>query len=213
MEKYQNKIYSIGYATYTIESFINTLKKFNITAIVDVRSQPYSQFKPEFNRETLKQTLKKSGIEYAFLGNKLGARIKAPECYKNGQVDYHLVAKHPLFQEGLWHIKNGMQKHIIALMCAEKDPINCHRMILICRSLKKLGHTIYHVLDTDKVETQAESEFRLLKLFKLNQLDLFQSKNDQLEQAYDKQGERIAYKEDSSSIDQNGEEDFIYDEC
>lgn len=209
MEPIKTNIYSVGYSTHSIESFVDIIKNFHITAIADVRSQPYSQFKPEFNRENLKKTLKKSSIEYVFLGNKLGARIKVPECYKNGQADYQLIAKHPLFQEGLRRIRNGMKEQIIALMCAERDPINCHRMILICRSLKKLGMEIYHILDTNKVESQSESEHRLLKLFKLNQLELFHSKNDQLERAYNKQGKRIAYKEDSNSVESNSEGDFI----
>ena len=94
-------------------------------------------------------------------------------------------------------------------MCAEKDPISCHRMILVCRNLKKMGIEIYHILDTDIVESQSESEHRLLKVFKLNQLELFHSKNDQLEQAYDKQGERIAYTVESNSVKSNNEGDRI----
>ena len=59
MEQNNKIIHTIGYAAHTIESFIAALEKFNITAIADVRSQPYSKFKPEFNRENLIKVLER----------------------------------------------------------------------------------------------------------------------------------------------------------
>ncbi len=193
MEQYKDKIYSIGYATHTIESFIDTLKKFNITAIADVRSQPYSKFKPEFNRENLKQALFNNGIEYVFLGDNVGARIEALECYKNGHADYDLISKHPLFQKGLARIVKGMKKYSIAIMCAEKDPINCHRTILICKQLKNNNIQIIHIIDSNTTENHTETEFRLMKLFRLDQPDFFMKDSERLEEAYNRQGEKIAY--------------------
>ena len=122
MERFNKTMHTIGYAAHNVESFIAALKKFNITAIADVRSKPYSKFKPEFNKENLKKALVDNGIEYVFLGDNIGARIKAPECYKNGQVEYELISKHPLFQKGIDRLLKGMEKFSIALMCAEKDP-------------------------------------------------------------------------------------------
>ena len=193
MEQYKDIIYSIGYATHTIESFIDTLKKFNITAIADVRSQPYSKFKPEFNRENLKQALINNGIEYVFLGDNVGARIEAPECYKNGHADYGLISKHPLFQKGLARIVKGIKKYSIAIMCAEKDPINCHRTILICKQLKNNNIQIIHIIDSNTTENHTETEFRLMKLYRLDQPDLFMKDSEKLEEAYNRQGEKIAY--------------------
>ena len=193
MEKYNNSIHTVGYAAHTVESFIAALKEFNITAIADVRSQPYSRFKPEFNKENLKYVLMKSGIEYVFLGDNIGARIKAPECYKNGQVDYELISKHPLFKEGIDRLLMGMKRFSIALMCAEKDPINCHRTILICKNLKKYRIKINHIVDAHTCENHTETELRLLKLFKLEQPDLFMNKEQRLEEAYSRQEEKIAF--------------------
>ena len=196
MEPHKTKIYSIGYSARSIDSFIDILKKFNITAIADVRSQPYSQFKPEFNREELKQTLMKVGIEYVFLGDNVGARIEAPECYINGRADYQLIAKHPLFQEGLQRIRKGMKKYLIALMCAEKDPINCHRAILICKHLRNDDVEIIHIINDVTAENHTETENRLMRLFQLGQPDLFMKDSERLEEAYNRQGEKIAYKKD-----------------
>lgn len=193
MEQNKKTIYTIGYAAHTIESFIAALEKFTITAIADVRSQPYSKFKPEFNKENLKKTLIGYGIEYVFLGDNIGARIKAPECYKNGQIDYELISKHPLFQEGVGRLLKGMEKFSIALMCAEKDPINCHRTILICRHLKRYQLKICHILDANTLESQSEIELRLMKLFHLDQPDLFMQDSERLEEAYSRQEDKIAY--------------------
>jgi len=207
MEQYNNIIYTIGYAEYAIKSFIASLKKFNITAIADVRSQPYSRFKPEFNRENLKKTLMNNRIEYVFLGENIGARIKAPECYKNGQANYELISEHPLFQEGINRLLKGMIKYSIALMCAEKDPINCHRMILICKQLKKYKVQICHIIDSDTFENHEETEFRLMKLFHLEQPGLFMKDSERLEEAYHRQAEKIAYVAENAaeySVDHKG---------
>jgi uncharacterized protein (DUF488 family) len=193
MEQNNKTIHTIGYAAHTIESFIATLENFKITAIADVRSQPYSKFKPEFNRENLKKALINNHIEYAFLGDNIGARIKAPECYKNGQANYELISKHPLFQEGIDRLLKGMENFSIALMCAEKDPINCHRTILICKHLKTYQIQIYHIIDANTSEKHAEVEFRLMKLFHLEQPDLFVRDSERLEEAYSRQEEKIAY--------------------
>jgi len=193
MEQYNKIIHTIGYAAHTVESFIAALEKFSITAIADVRSQPYSKFKPEFNREKLKQVLINKRIEYVFLGDNIGARIKAPECYKNGQVDYELMSKHPLFQEGIARLLKGMENFSIALMCAERDPINCHRTILICKHLKKYQIQINHIIDANTFENHTKTEFRLLKLFHLENPDLFMNEAQRLTEAYSRQEEKIAY--------------------
>lgn len=194
MERYnKSRIHTIGYAPHTIESFVAALEKFNITAIADVRSKPYSKFKPEFNREDLKKALINHSIEYVFLGDNIGARIKAPECYKNGQANYELISKHPLFQEGIERLLREMETFSIALMCAEKDPTNCHRTILICKQLKKHKIQIYHIIDANTFEEHTKTEYRLMKLYHLDQPDLFMKNTEQLEEAYNRQGEQIAY--------------------
>lgn len=188
-------IFTIGYSTYTIETFINALKKFNITAIVDVRSSPYSKFKPDFNRETLQTMLKKNNIEYVFLGDLCGARIDDRSCYQNGKVDFKMVAASTKFNIGIDRIKKGASKYTVALMCAEKDPITCHRFILICRNLKSDNINLIHILDNAETERQIDSESRLLKKHKMDQPELFRTDDQRLDDSYDLQGAKIAYED------------------
>ncbi len=190
----KNIIYTIGYSPHVLESFLRVIKKHNISAVADVRSSPYSQFKPEFNKDSLAEFLKKNGIAYVFIGDLCGARVEDQSCYVNGKVDYALVAESPKFKEGLERIISGMEKYRIALMCAEKDPITCHRSILVCRNLASRGINIKHLLSDGKTEDHQESEQRLLKLFKLNHPDMFRNEQQRLNDAYKLQGEKIAHK-------------------
>lgn len=192
-----NDLFTIGYSPHSLESFLETIQKHRINAVVDVRSMPFSRFKPEFNRDTLSDFLKTKDIKYVFLGNECGARFDDPNCYKNGKANYKLISKHQKFQKGLKRIKKGLKEYSITLMCAEKDPIKCHRMILICRNLKNINVNINHIIDTDNLETQEQSEKRLLKLFKLDQPDLFMTEKQRLDLAYDSQSEIIAFSEES----------------
>lgn len=188
-----NELFTIGYSGHSIESFVRLLKRHGVKAIADVRSQPYSRFKPVFNRETLKEALKRNDIAYVFLGDHCGARIEDPGCYVEGKADYRLIARHPKFQEGLNRILNGLQNYRIALMCSEKDPLTCHRAILICRNLRSDNLRIRHILNSGKLEDHEDSERRLMRLFKLDEGDLFKPESSRLEEAYDRQGESIAY--------------------
>lgn len=194
-----NELFTIGYSPHTLDSFLKLLKEYNINALVDVRSSPFSRYKPEFNQNMLKEFLNSHNIIYVFLGDCCGARVEESSCYVNGKVDYKLVAKNHRFKEGLERIKQGMEKFCVALMCAEKDPITCHRTILICRNLMSSDINIKHILEDGTAENHRDSEIRLMKLFELNQPDLFLSEQQRLEEAYSRQEEKIAYVAESKS--------------
>ena len=192
-----NTLFTIGYSGRSINNFVALLQRHKITALCDVRSVPYSSRNPQFNRETLKKVLKSHNIEYIFLGEELGARPKDPSCYVNGKALYEKIANSPLFKNGLERIKAGMQKdYILALMCAEKDPMACHRSILICRNLRDRLIDIRHIIDNDAAETQADLEKRLITQLKLYP-DLFKDadQNALIERAYEVQSGRMAYVE------------------
>lgn len=189
-----NVLFTIGYSPHILDSFLRVLEKHHIAAVADVRSSPFSQFKPEFNKDQLAQFLNSHGIAYVFLGDYCGARVEDPSCYINGKVDYVRVAESLKFKKGLERIISGMEKFCIALMCAEKDPITCHRTILICRNLTFRGIAIKHILSNGRLEDHKESEQRLLKLFDLNHPELFRSEQERLNDAYLRQGEKIAYE-------------------
>jgi uncharacterized protein (DUF488 family) len=190
----ENIIYTIGYSTFSIDEFIGTIKSYDITAVADVRSSPYSKFKPEFNKKDFQKELFEHNIAYVFLGSELGARVDMPECYVNNKVDFKLVAQHNIFHSGINRVRTGMEKFSIALMCAEKDPITCHRTILICRELRALNIKIFHILENGKIEKHSDAEKRLLTLFDLHDPSIFETTEQRLDQAYDLQAEKIAYK-------------------
>jgi len=132
-------------------------------------------------------------LKYVFLGVECGARVEDPNCYVNGKADYSRVAKSEIFQKGLERIITGLSKMNIALMCAEKDPITCHRTILICHNLKERVQNIEHILCDNTIETHEHAELRLKMKHKLDTPDMFMNEQQLLEQAYTLQGEEIAY--------------------
>jgi uncharacterized protein (DUF488 family) len=166
-----------------------------ISAVADVRSSPYSRYNPQFNRETLLQSLQRATIEYVFLGKELGARSTDSSCYIDGQVQFDRVARSAIFQTGLDRLRRGMASFRIALLCAEKDPIACHRMILVCRNLSADGMRISHILEDGTLQDNAIAEQRLMQLFNIQENDLFASEQELIQRAYDCQGKKIAYTE------------------
>ena len=190
-----NVVYTIGHSTNSIDEFIGSLKQHGITAVADVRSAPYSRFNPQFNRETLLKKLQDCGIKYVFLGKELGARSDDPSCYRDSKVRYDLLAETDLFKDGLERVKAGAQDYRIALMCAEKDPLDCHRTILVARKLVEQGLTVKHILADGGIESHEEVLDRLLDLVGLGSPDFFRTKEDAIREAYEKRGEAIAYSE------------------
>jgi len=185
---------TVGHSNHECDQFLALLQRHQVTAIADVRSQPYSQYTPQFNRETLESALRRRRIQYVFMGNELGARRAERECYLAGQARYELIAKLPLFQAGLERVKRGIETHRVALMCSEKDPLTCHRTILVCRHLRA-AINISHILENGMLESHEQAETRLLTLAGLPEADLFHGRAELIERAYDLQGEQIAFRE------------------
>lgn len=139
-------IFTIGHSTHPINVFVNLLRRHGVTALADVRSAPYSRRNPQFNREALEAALAAQGIRYVFLGRELGARPADPALYVDGIAQYDRIAQTPLFDAGIARVLRGMQDHTIALMCAEKDPADCHRTHLVAPALVKRGVEVRHIL-------------------------------------------------------------------
>ena len=196
-------LYTIGHSNVAIEAFIALLRRHAITAIADVRSHPYSRFLPHFSQPALKVALHEAHIRYVFLGRELGARPADPSCYVDGKAVYARIAATALFAEGLGRLRRGAATEKIALLCAEKDPITCHRAILVCRPLRAPDLHIAHILSDGNIESHHDLEQRLLRLHGLDQFDLFNPRPlDQLiEDAYDRQGENIAYTKEEDDRD------------
>ena len=169
------EIYTVGHSTQPFERFLGLLKKHGVTAVADVRSAPYSRFNPQFNREDFRSALKANGIRYVFLGKELGARSDDECCYIDGKVQYKLLAKTPLFQSGISRAIEGAETHKIALMCAEKDPLDCHRTILVARELVSRGAKVTHILQDGSTESHQAAISRLITKLGLGDADMFRS--------------------------------------
>jgi uncharacterized protein (DUF488 family) len=189
------ELYTVGHSNQSERQFLDLLLRHGIDAIADVRSVPYSRYTPQFNQDLLKDALRRSGIGYIDLCDELGARRKEPECYVAGAVDYALVPRSPLFIKGIDRLLEQGDLRRVAMMCAERDPLHCHRAILISRHLKALGVDIRHVHGADTVETHQEAELRLLDELGLDACDLFRTREEILDDAYDEQARKIAYRE------------------
>jgi uncharacterized protein (DUF488 family) len=195
-------VYTIGHSTHSTEKLIELLAAHRITAIADVRSQPYSHINPQFNRESLRADLKAAGIAYVFLGRELGARAEDRSCHVEGKVQYDLLARTALFHEGLTRITQGMNSHRIALMCAEKDPLTCHRAILVCRHLAARGIGAQHILEDGRLESHDDALTRLLAELGIAERDLFRSRDELIIEAYSRRGQQIAYSEKQPSSEE-----------
>ena len=197
----EETIYTIGHSTHEIETFVSLLKQHRINAVADVRSVPYSRWQPQFNRMELAEVLNAHGIAYVFLGKELGARSDDSTCYEKGRVKYRLLAKTPLFRSGIERVRDGSFRRNIALMCAEKDPLDCHRTILVARDLVEAGTDVAHILANGQVESHNSAMARLSEQLKLPEPDMVSTAQDLEEQAYAAQERRIAYVDQERTRD------------
>jgi uncharacterized protein (DUF488 family) len=186
-------IYTIGHSNFTDEHLLELLQPHGITAVADVRSQPYSRFNPQFNREPIAAFFKRKGVEYLFLGRELGARSEDRSCYRNGRAEYSLIAQSRLFASGIEHLLGAAGKFNIAMMCAEKDPLGCHRTILIARHLHEQGVDVRHILEDGSLEAHEQLLLRLLAAHGMQENHLFHSRDELVAIAYEKQAEEIQY--------------------
>ena len=120
------KIYTLGTSNRTIEDFIEILKEYGITTVIDVRRFPTSKFS-HFKKENFQKHLKENGINYVYLGNELGG------YRKNGYERYMETEE---FKKGLRKIIEVSEKGNVAIVCCEKFFWKCHRRF-IAEELKK----------------------------------------------------------------------------
>ncbi|MEG4108564.1 DUF488 domain-containing protein [Microcoleus sp. S13_C5] len=201
------ELFTIGHSNLSIEAFVLLLQQHEITAVADVRSHPFSRYLPHFNKSEIKASLSSVGIQYVFLGKELGARPEDLSCYDtSGKALYDRIAATPLFSAGMQRLIQGAANYKISLMCAEKDPITCHRTILVCHKLKVFNLQIHHILSDGNLESHEHLEERLLSKFNKSQktdepiqLSLFElephvkTERVDLDTAYYRHGWEIAY--------------------
>jgi len=198
-----NPLYTIGHSTHELPRFLELLRAHGITEVADVRSQPYSRHTPWFSRESLEHALNAAGIRYVFLGRELGARRDESNCYIQGKVSYDRIAQAQAFCAGLTRLKQDAETARVALLCAEKDPLDCHRTILVSRHAAAFAK-IFHIRADGSLEAHAELEQRLRRMYGLFDSDLFLPPEAQLAEAYTRRGEEIAYVEEEPTTAYGG---------
>jgi uncharacterized protein (DUF488 family) len=155
-------IYTIGYGNRSIDAFISLLRQYEIQYLVDIRSQPYSRFHPDFSKAALENSLKQAQVRYIFLGEKLGGKPPDTDCYVNGKVDYAVLRAKPWYQQGIQVLRAAWEKQAcMTLMCSEQKPQECHRSKLVGNTLRELGIAIAHIDEAGKLKTQEEVDAML----------------------------------------------------
>ncbi len=195
MSKYKSQLYSIGYATKPIEQFISQLQAYNIDVVVDVRSVPFSKVFFNYHQQNIKAFLMQSAIQYVYLGEELGPRSKDDNHYNTEkQVQFNCLMLSDIFLSGIQRLLNGLQKgYRIALMCAEKDPAECHRSLLLGHYLKhQCDIILQHIRHDGKLECESSLEHRLMHENNLAP-DMLMDENECLVRAYEAQKKKVAY--------------------
>ena len=193
--------FTIGHSNHPVLKFIKLLKAHNISLVIDVRSQPFSKYIQEYNKENISKYLTDDDIEYAHLGSELGGRATDRRLMtEDGQTDYLKIMQTPNFKNGIKKVLQAIEAgEYVALMCTEKNPLDCHRFVLVSRALALEGVQVKHILDSGELIETEELEKQLLEHYKLDnkQATLFgprKTKKELIDEAYELRGKEISYK-------------------
>jgi uncharacterized protein (DUF488 family) len=169
-------IRTIGHSNHPIERFVELLKAGGVERLVDVRSMPWSRRFPQFGRERLAKSLAEAGIIYSWEGEALGGKPKAGGGYDD-------AAARPEFKDAIGRLIAERANTSLCLMCAEKEPLDCHRTVLVSRRLAERDVPIEHLLADGTVKPHSEIEEALLKKTG-GGADLFEDREARLVRAY-----------------------------
>lgn len=187
-------IFSIGYSSFGNDAaqMIEILNEHEINVLIDVRSSPYSSYYTAFNKENLELSLKKENIYYRNYAKEFGARQEDLDLYPFGYLDFERFSKTDEFKSGVTRVENSLAHgYNVVFMCSEKEPVSCHRAILVTRAFSNLGYQITHLLPEKKSKTQADIETELLQMHPRSLFDDFNE--DEIVLAYRKQNEKIGF--------------------
>ncbi len=188
---------TVGHSNDSIEEFVNRLGLHHVSSVADVRSTPMSTFAPHFNREVLRISLREQGIRYAFLGAEIGARSEDPSCYEGGRVQFRRLAASERFGSGIVRLESARPEEVIAIMCTERDPLCCHRTILVAQTLVERGHSVEHILGDGSLESHDSAMQRLILETKATQRSLLEPEDEPLSRALALRERDIAYVRES----------------
>ncbi len=195
MNDVQPMVFTVGHSNHPPEVFVNLLVRHGIDEVIDVRSAPYSRYSPQFNYEGIQRMLDDIGIGYTYLGGELGGRPADRACYDaDGRVRYDRVAATDSFDDALRRVTRVAEENRIALLCTEKEPLECHRTLLVARALVDRGVDIAHILADGGLEDHTEAMLRLVEIHKLPPHgDMFRTPDDVIAEALERQAGKFAY--------------------
>lgn len=199
-------LYTLGHSSLEFTQFAKLLKDFGVEVLADVRSLPQSSRFPHFSQPGFENLLKAEGISYLFLGEELGGRPDDVDAYRpNGLVDYRARRKSYAFRAGRDRLLRELEQRAVGIMCAEEDPLECHRFLMICPELVQAEIKPVHIRKGSQIETQEAAENRLLEATGFAGIaanTLFpQARLEALEEAYKLQAEKCAYRVSPLAID------------
>ena len=211
MSATQYSVFTVGHSNHSPETFIQLLLRHDVAEVIDVRSTPYSRHITHFNSESLNRMLDGMGIGYTFLGRELGGRPSDRSCYDAaGRVRYDWVANTALFNDGLRRVMHDANEHRIALMCTEKEPLECHRTLLVARILSERDVAVEHILADGRLENHSAAMDRLLDIFKLpHDGDMFTSRAEVIADALTRQAQKVAYTDEKPQASANQREGVL----
>lgn len=199
-------LFTIGHSNLPLPLFVYALKQHEVPLVVDVRSRPQSSRFPQFSQPDLELGLRDAGIAYLFLGEELGGRPEDPKAYRaDGLVNYRARRQSYAFQAGIERVILELEQRSLALICAEEDPITCHRFLMIGPELVTRGVQPRHIRKDGVLESQQEAEDRLLAAVHFRDVRtdaLFAAdRQSALEDAYLAQAEKCAFRADPQAVD------------
>ncbi len=199
-------LFTVGHSNLEFAQFVKLLKDFSIKLLVDVRSRPQSGRFPQFSQPAFEKLLEAQAIPYLFLGEELGGRPEDPKAYgANGVVNYAVRRRAHDFQRGIDRVLAEIEQRTLALLCAEEDPLSCHRFLMVCPELVARGIEPQHIRKGGVLETQREAEDRLLAAHHFSDVTsgaLFPvGRAAALDDAYSAQAQKCAFRVDPQTVD------------
>ena len=199
-------LFTVGHSVQDLEQFVKLLLAHAVELVADVRSVPQSSRCPHFSQPAFEQLMRERGISYVFLGEELGGRPDDVDAYRSdGLVDYRVRRKSYAFRAGVERVVKELEQYSLALMCAEEDPLECHRFLMVCPELVRIGIQPRHIRKGSQIETQEAAETRLLANTGFGALaanTLFsQARAQAIEEAYQLQAEKCAYRVSPLGLD------------
>ena len=203
-------IYTIGHSNYSMERFVEMLRKYKIDVVVDIRGTPYSKYNTQYNKEALYNSLKELDFKYIYMGREFAAQRDNKLIYTwEGYSDFEKVINEPSFINGVERLKKGLAKgYRIVLLGAKQDPVNCHRFALVGRELYKRGFDVKHIEDDLSTSSQLELEERMLDRYypKEEQITMEfllngeKSRDEKIKESYRKVNREIGFRVENLNV-------------